>query len=358
MEYKQIKHDTAGFLLQRCLKCVVQPSVSLSSVTKLRNDEGPLLLSCNRTPGFAGHVLRSLKLLPPTKPTGVCIYVHGKFQHQRSVELEPLKKELLGAGFAWYGMDAPGHGMSGRLGDPESMLAPALVPSMMDYVQDLIEFVKLVAAETGDLPIVIMGHSWGTALQLLTIPQLQELLGSRLRGACMSSTCCLQPVSDAGLPNWWKLAPWKTWWAAQTTPEKFLSVEHATIPGLDLKFSCRDVTMREKLKKDQLRYHLGDDPMWTKLQVAEGNVRGRSGQIVKQINIPLHITHGTADISVNMHCAAHLHIASKTPIAHKHMQLLKGATHNLFADPLSGNLVSEWVAFIKKAISGEFLTSV
>mmetsp|Transcript_66142 Transcript_66142/g.131187 ORF Transcript_66142/g.131187 Transcript_66142/m.131187 type:complete len:178 (-) Transcript_66142:43-576(-) len=166
-----------------------QLGTSIVKVEKIRPDEGIALCSCC-TGAYAGHVLRSLYRRPAhNDPKAIVIFVHGTFQHSRSVELADLQQRIITQGCVWCGLDAPGHGMSSRLGDPQHKLAPGLVPDIDAYLADLLFYILSVTNDpaSASLPVILMGHSWGTALMTILLPQLQDALGGRLRGACYSA---------------------------------------------------------------------------------------------------------------------------------------------------------------------------
>lgn len=324
-----------------------------SDVAAIRDDEGIVLRSCC-SGQYGGHVLRSLQLLPKDgqPPKGMIIFVHGTFQHSRAVELADLQQRCVSQErCAWLGLDAPGHGLSGRLGDPSHPLAPALVPNVDAFVDDLRFFIAVnaSAAEFSKLPIVIMGHSWGTSLMTVLLPQLQESLGPRLRGACYSSATAL-PV-DMPDPRMLPACPKLVLRVrAFCSPEAF--------PGskgnLDIQKVARDPAMRKQCAADQLRYHAGERPYLSSLSWEEANIYKRAGTLVPQLRIPLCITTGSADKAVSPLCGPNLYCESMTPTALKSFRLLPDATHNLFADPHRGALMDDWCAFVRACVDGEF----
>ena len=83
-------------------------------------DEGPVFKSQLATPKkYASYLIRTLKRLPEGATSrGVMFFIHGMMQHARSVELTDLQNMFLKEQIIWFGIDAPGHGLGGRLGDP------------------------------------------------------------------------------------------------------------------------------------------------------------------------------------------------------------------------------------------------
>lgn len=336
------------------MEFMVQNTTKTTQVAKVREDEGVQLISCCTHPEYGRHILRSLELGPKQAPIGMVIFVHGTFQHSRSVELDDLQQRVLDLGCMWFGLDAPGHGMSGRLGDPSSVLAPAMVPDMDAYLEDLLFYIVSVAEERPSLPVILMCHSWGSAIVAMMLPRLEARLGSqRLRGACFSS-CSAIPI---GLPDPRTLTfvpELKLRWNAFLTPEGL-----GTTGGgrLDIKKTVRDPSLRDRVANDRLRYHQAERPFLSELSWQLGEVYKRGGQQVPHITVPLCIHTGSADKAVSPLCGPNLYCHSKTPTSAKQFTLLPDGAHNLFADPHRTILMDDWVAFVKRAIQGEFLAA-
>mmetsp|Transcript_17678 Transcript_17678/g.35619 ORF Transcript_17678/g.35619 Transcript_17678/m.35619 type:complete len:347 (-) Transcript_17678:418-1458(-) len=321
-------------------------------VPSIRDDEGIRLRSCC-TGTHAGHVLRTLKRLPNGPPKAMVIFVHGTFQHSRAVELQDLQQLILQRGIGWFGMDAPGHGMSGQLGDPEHSLAPAFVPDVDAYIHDLYFFIETVTSDArfASLPVILMGHSWGTSCMTYLLPRLQDFLGDRLKGVCYSACTCLpHDMPDPRMPS--SCSEWAVLYAnAYLTPEK------KPVSGkqnLGLKAVARDLKMRELCGNDKLRYLGGERPYWTSLAWTLGNIYKRAGYEVSKVKVPLCIHTGSADKAVSPLCGPNMYCASATPTSNKTIKILPDSTHNLFADPHRGIMIDEWCQFVDKALSGGF----
>jgi alpha-beta hydrolase superfamily lysophospholipase len=324
----------------------------VTDAPRLRKDEGITLRSCC-SGKYGNHLLRSLRLLPSGKPTAIAIFVHGVFQHSRAVELEDLQKRMTGIGCAWFGLDAPGHGMSGQLGDANHPLAPVLVPDMDAYVTDLNFFITSVVDDPqyASLPVVVLSHSWGTALAIKLLPALQEKLGSRLRGACFSSTSALpKELPDPKALSCWKMI--ELYAKALLDPEGFP-------PGsgnLDISKTIKDPSIREQCAGDKLRYKSGERPFLSALQWRLSDVYKQAGLSVPQIVLPMVIHTGASDKAVSPLCGLNLYTESKTPTAQKSFTLIPEGGHNLFGDLRRGDLMDAWCKFVSKAIAGDFLS--
>jgi alpha-beta hydrolase superfamily lysophospholipase len=102
---------------------------------------------------------------PVSQPEGVVLIQHGLGDHAR--RYDHLALALNRAGYSVYADDHRGHGITGR-----KMVASGLTkrlgnlgPGGMTAVfQDTIALRDLVAAENSNVPIVLIGHSWGSMI--------------------------------------------------------------------------------------------------------------------------------------------------------------------------------------------------
>jgi alpha-beta hydrolase superfamily lysophospholipase len=322
------------------------------SVPRLRDDEGPTVVSCCVQPEkYKGHILRSLKLHPTSLPKAVIIFIHGYFQHSRAVELHDLQQRALSEGFVWFGLDAPGHGLSGQTGDPTHPASPGQVPDMDAWIEDLYVFVIAVSSEESirELPIVLMAHSWGTGCITLLIPKLQQHLGSRLRGICYSG-CGTLPPELANEPPAIATAFIKC--MACINPEALAFGREVALSE-----SCRDPRWLQRCSDDQLRVQSSLRPWLALKNLLTTNPHGRSGALVPTLNIPMCICHGTADKAAPVYSSVHLYCHSATAFESKLLRLYAGAAHNLFADLKREELMSDWIRFAKDAVSQRTLAS-
>lgn len=101
---------------------------------------------------------------PAAKPQAVIQLVHGVGEHAaRYTELASI---LSSHGFTVYASDQRGHGRTGMTqwgGDTGKIgqLGPGGVRSV---IGDLVEFGQFIRAEHPDLPLVFLGHSWGSLM--------------------------------------------------------------------------------------------------------------------------------------------------------------------------------------------------
>lgn len=120
-------------------------------------------------------------------PRGVVQLAHGVGEH--AGRYSDLIAALTAAGFAVYADDHRGHGRTGlkqHSEDPSRLgrLGKGGLPATVDAVW---QFTELIRAENPDLPLILLGHSWGSFLAQMLVNDHAEaydalvLSGSALR---------------------------------------------------------------------------------------------------------------------------------------------------------------------------------
>lgn len=110
--------------------------------------------------------------LPP-EPTGVLLVCHGLGEH--SGRYGTVVDALLPDGWAVYGLDHRGHGLSGG--------RRAHLDAYADWLADFHAFRRLVAERHPGLPLFVLGHSMGGQIALAYV--LEH--GDGLRGLVLSA---------------------------------------------------------------------------------------------------------------------------------------------------------------------------
>lgn len=119
------------------------------------------------------------KWVPDVKPKAVIQIAHGGAEHVG--RYTHVAEAFAKAGYAVYADDHRGHGLTGiryaKLGD----LGPGGIDST---VRDLKELTDIIKKEHPDLPVFLLGHSWGSRLARNYIQEWgKELQGTLLTGA-------------------------------------------------------------------------------------------------------------------------------------------------------------------------------
>ncbi|WP_308252176.1 alpha/beta hydrolase [Pseudonocardia sp. KRD291] len=116
--------------------------------------------------------------LPGGDPSGVLLLSHGIGEH--SGRYRNVVDELLGDGWAVYGLDHRGHGRSGG--------TRVHARRYDDLVADLETFRALVAARHPGLPVFLLGHSLGGQIALAhALAHQRELSGLVLSAPALAS---------------------------------------------------------------------------------------------------------------------------------------------------------------------------
>ena len=119
-------------------------------------------------------LLRGLRWLPPEKPRGVVVHVHGLGEHCRRYRY--VARHIKTSGFVFQSLDLRGHGLSsGKRGHAGSM----------DYLLDDIgQSLMIARKDFQELPLFIYGHSMGGNI---VANYLLKRSASELKGAVFTS---------------------------------------------------------------------------------------------------------------------------------------------------------------------------
>ncbi len=131
-----------------------------------------------RLPGVEDTELFWQGWLPGGEPSGVLLISHGIGEH--SGRYGNVVDELLGDGWAVYGLDHRGHGRSGGTRVHARRYA--------DLITDLETFRSAVAARHPGLPVYLLGHSMGGQIALAyAVEHERELAGLVLSAPALAS---------------------------------------------------------------------------------------------------------------------------------------------------------------------------
>ena len=95
---------------------------------------------------------------------GVMQLAHGLGEHAQRYEY--LAQALVAAGYSVYADDHRGHGRTGmqQYGDDVTRLGRLGPGGLRATIESLRKFTKLVRSENPGLPLVLLGHSWGSLM--------------------------------------------------------------------------------------------------------------------------------------------------------------------------------------------------
>lgn len=275
----------------------------------MQHDAGTLYIApsadaLRQGPGHVqGLTLATRRWWPHPAPKAAVVLVHGIGEH--SGRYAHVATHLMLHGYAVFAFDLRGHGRSE--GEPR-----AYVESYDDYVADLGRFLEHVRAETGSLPLFLMGHSLGggIAAYYVVTHGTDGLAGLVLSSAALKIPENLSPVLQ-------KMAG-------------FLSKRVPKLPllKLDTAHLSRDPAVGRAYTEDPLVY--------------TGGVRARVGAEVLRVagliqrhadafTLPLYLFHGTADTLTDPDGSRLLY--ERAPAEDKTLKLYDGLLHETMNEP-------------------------
>jgi alpha-beta hydrolase superfamily lysophospholipase len=97
-------------------------------------------------------------------PKGVVQVAHGLGEY--AARYENLAQALAAAGYSVYADDHRGHGQTGlgQYGGDTSKLGRLGEGGLRATIEDLRQFTGIIRAENRDVPLAILGHSWGSLM--------------------------------------------------------------------------------------------------------------------------------------------------------------------------------------------------
>lgn len=119
----------------------------------------------------------------PGRPKAVVQLAHGVGEH--ALRYEVLAQELVNAGYAVYADDHRGHGATGveMTGGDSSKMGRLGPGGLRATVQNLRDLATIIRTDWPQLPVVLLGHSWGSLMsQMLLNEHADEYEAAVLTG--------------------------------------------------------------------------------------------------------------------------------------------------------------------------------
>lgn len=130
------------------------------------------------------------KWIPEGIPKAVVQIAHGLGEHAK--RYTPLAEALVKAGYAIYADDHRGHGKTGEKAGELGELGPRGWDGTVEALATLTDIIK---SNLPDVPVFLLGHSWGS---FLTQDYIQKW-GNKLNGVLLTGTSGLAlPETDIG----------------------------------------------------------------------------------------------------------------------------------------------------------------
>lgn len=301
---------------------------------------------------YKGVKLHYRKWLPLLNtPKAIVVYAHGIQSHSGNGHLLPNGRRLNGAlrvdafvrsGYAVYSHDYYGHGYSEgtRWWIPETW-----ENNLADYES----FVSLVAQENDDtnIPIILMGESYGACLTLHLARKFQESGGP----ANFDSVILTSSAIDGDLPPY----------LVQ------LLLRHVVAPVFPtwIPFFMPNPISPDRIWRDPIALAASTDPETLKWRMDSGGTPMRLGTAANILDAmtqlktsaipgfqqPYCLIHGTHDFSCPISGAEYLWENSSTPESEREFHKMDGMYHDLFSDYRSDEVIAIVLGWIERRLN-------
>lgn len=246
-----------------------------------------------------GIALSARRWLPARKPRGAVIFVHGWGDH--SGRLKDVGRFLADSGYAAFGLDFEGHGLS-----PGKR---AFIADFQHLVDDLAAFAALIKGESQGAPLFLCGYSMGGCVCATYVAfQQHDVAGVIFNASALAVSEHISTLKKS---------------LARILGGAFprLPLSHLTTGAL----MSRDPVQAAAYDADELTYH-GKITAGTGRQLLLANER--VGRHLDRVVVPFLVLQGTGDTLVDPEGAKAVHAAS--PSKDKSIRLYPAALHDLF----------------------------
>lgn len=271
---------------------------------------------------FDGTKLWRRKWLPTGTQKGVLIIQHGLRDH--SDNYDHLARRAAAAGFAVWAMDLRGHARSA---------GPRVSPTPWhDYVEDMDQFIKIVAAAEPNQPIFVMGHSMGGAIAALTVVEKRP---PQVKGLILSAA-----VLNLGVPPF----------ALAAVRMLGTIAPSMGILKLDPSAFSTNPAIGAALVKDEL-VEQGAGPARTAAGLAKG--AADIWKWIDHLTVPVLALHGTIDkLTAPSGSRA---LIERAPSTDKTLKIYEGFSHDLVHEPKGEQVENDILAWLDAHTGGAAL---
>lgn len=246
-----------------------------------------------------GMTLSARRWLPAVKPRAAVVFVHGWGDH--SGRYGDAARFLAGSGYAAYGLDFEGHGLSSG--------KRAFIADFQHLVDDLAAFVTLIKRESKGAPLFLCGYSMGGCVCATYVAfHPHDVAGVVFNASALAVSPHISSIKKS-------LARW----LGGALPR--LPLSNLTAGAL----MSRDPAQAAAYDADELTHH-GKITAGTGRQLLLANERMEKH--LDRVGVPFLVLQGTADTLVDPEGATAVYAAS--PGKDKSIRLYPGALHDLF----------------------------
>ena len=266
-----------------------------------------------------------------TKPQAALLFVHGIMGHSglafelkdgRFTSMGLISRMALQKDVVVYAIDLSGHGFSGG--------KRFYVPGFREQRDEVIQLMQIMANDFPELPLFVLGISYGGALAVHTGYHLQQnpSLVPNFQGLLLAC-----PALDAEIPPFpikftlrYILAPLFPTWTPFFMPHPVTPDRTWSQPEVQKLFVGESQAPRG-LAKCGTPFCLGTGvSLLDSLEVAQA-------EALPNLKIPFCVAHGTSDYAVFPSGTDLLWKSCQTPEKDRSLQMVEGAYHDLIAEP-------------------------
>jgi lysophospholipase len=271
-----------------------------------------------RIPGLRGLSLHWRAWRQSTPARARVVLVHGYGEH--SGRYGHVAARLTGAGYEVVALDHRGHGRSEG--------TPVSVVSFDDYIADLHRFVEHCAAEWGELPVVMLGHSMGGL-----VASVYALEHERELTALILSAPAVMPPKNVP--------------AVTIAIAKLLSAVAPNAPTvqLPLHLVSRDPAVVDAYNSDPLVYR---GKVRARVGAEMLRAMKRVGAEIGRLRLPVLLVQGTADGIVDPGAARHLSERISAPDVT--LTEYPGLFHEIFNEPERDQVLDDVITWLDARI--------
>lgn len=263
----------------------------------------------------------------PGKPKAIVLIVHGVGEH--ALRYEHVAQHLVNAGYGVAALDQRGHGATGleQAGGDASGLGRLGPGGGMAVVGDVLSLVKRLRGEHPQLPLGVIGHSWGS----LTMQRFLNRHAALIDAAVLSGTAFR-------MPGWMTAGD--------------LNVRHKHLGDTGFEWLSRDPAVQEAFVADPLTFPADVLRLFGPIEAARLlGVPARS----LGVDIPLLVAVGSDDTLGGEASARRLVRAyeERSGLTDVTLRVYPGARHEIFNEITKSKVLDDVTTWLDEHLVGD-----